>query len=203
MTESIFLLVGLAASAAAYSIYRALPMFRFGGIMLVTCPENPKPAAIKIAMWRAATGALVGRRRLKVADCSRWPPRHDCGEDCLQQIEANPEAHRVWAVASRWYQGQKCVYCQKPIQPLTLFNRKPALLGADGKTLEWDSFAPEKLPEALSECLPVCSNCHIIETLIRLHPDRVSFRSWERSGPIGEYTPQNMNEPGTTLKPGS
>ena len=62
MTDSIFLLLGLAAAlASAYSIYRALPMFRFRGTLLVTCPENLKPAAIKIAMWRAATAALAGQ----------------------------------------------------------------------------------------------------------------------------------------------
>jgi hypothetical protein len=192
MSESVFLLFGLAALAAAYSIYRVLPMFRFRGTMLVTCPENLKPAAVEIAMWRAAAGALVGRRHLELRDCSRWPHCRDCGQNCLCELEKDPEGHRVWSIASRWYQGKKCVYCQKPIQPLTQLDRH-ALLGADGETLEWDSLPPEKLPEALSGCLPVCCNCHSIETLIRLHPDWVTFRPWERSGPIGEYTPQNVN----------
>jgi hypothetical protein len=192
MTESIFVLFGLAAVAAAYSIYQVLHTFRFRGTMLVTCPENLKPAAIKIAMWRATAGALVGRRHLELRDCSRWPQRRDCGQDCRREIEGDPEGHRVWSIASRWYQGKKCVYCRKPIQPLTDIDRH-ALLSAKGETLEWDSFPPEKLPEALSASLPVCCNCHIIETLIRLHPDRVTFRSWERSGPIGEYTPKNLD----------
>lgn len=203
MIHSIFLVFGFAVPVTAYSIRRALPIFRFRGTMLVTCSDNGKPAAIKIAVWRAATEALVGRRHLELGDCSRWPPRRDCKKDCLGEIEADPGGHRVWSVASRWYQGKTCVYCQKPIPPLTHFDRKPALLGAEGRTLEWDYFPPEKLPEALSGSLPVCCNCHIIETLARLHPDRVAFRPWKRSVPTGECTSQNMKQPGTTFKPGS
>ncbi len=203
MTNSIFVVFGFAVPATAYSIHRVFPIFKFRGTMLVTCSESLKPAAIKIAMWHTAAATLVGRRRLKVADCSRWPPRRDCGEDCLRQIEADPIGHRVWSVASRWYQGKKCAYCNKLIQPLALFNRRPALLGADGKTLEWDYFPAEKLPEALSGAAAVCSNCHITETLKHLHPDRLAFRPWKRIGPIEEHNAQDANKTGTTFKPGS
>jgi hypothetical protein len=203
MTNSMFLAFGFAVPTAAYSIHRALPVFKYRGTMLVTCSENLKPAAIKIAKWRTAAAALFGRRHLEVAGCSHWPPRRDCRQDCLTQIEADPEGHRVWSVASRWYQGKKCVYCQKLIQPLTYFNRRPALLGADGKTLEWDYFPPEKLPETLSVSVAVCSDCHITETIKRLSRDRVAFRPWKRGGPIREQNPQNVNKEGRTFKPGS
>jgi hypothetical protein len=201
MTGTVYLLFGFLALATAYLIYRARPVLRFRGTMLVSCPESREPAAVKVAIWRVTAESLVGRRHIEMSDCSRWPERRDCGQGCLCEMEADPEGHRVWSVASRWYEGKKCVYCRKPIEPLSHFDRRPALLNAERKTLEWDDLPPEKLPEALSGCLPVCWSCHITETLIREHPDHVTFRTWERSGPIGEYTPKNLNEQSTTSKP--
>ena len=72
-------------------------------------------------------------------------------------------------------------------------------MDAERKTLEWDDLEPEELPVALSACLPVCWSCHITETLIREHPERLTFRPWERSGPIGEYVPKNLEEQSTTF----
>ncbi|HXJ15987.1 MAG TPA: hypothetical protein VNM68_02185 [Candidatus Polarisedimenticolia bacterium] len=200
MTGASYLLFGLLALATAYVIYRILPILRFRGTMLVTCPENRKPAAVKIAVGRAAAESLVGRPHVELGDCSRWPERRDCGQDCLCEIEADPVGHRVWSVATRWYEGKECVYCHKPIEPLSHLDQRPALVDAERKTVEWDDLPPEKLPEALAGCLPVCWNCHVAETLIREHPDLVTFRKWERSGPIGEYTPKNLHEKSTTSK---
>lgn len=201
MTGTGYLLLGFLALGAAYLIYRVLPVLKFRGTMLVTCPETLKPAAVKMAMGRAAADALRGPIHLELSDCSRWPERLDCGQDCICEIEQDPEGHRVWSVASRWYEGKKCVYCRKPIEPLSHFDRRPALLDAARKTVEWADLPPEKLPEALSGCLPVCWSCHITETLIREHPERVTFRAWERSGPLGEYTPKNLDRQDTTSKP--
>ena len=197
----VYVLFGLLALVTAYLIYRARPVARFRGTMLVTCPETREPAAVKIASWRATVEALRGRRRLELGECSRWPERRDCEQGCLCEIEADPESHRVWSIVSRWYEGKKCVYCRKPIQPLSHYDRGPALMNVGRRTVDWDDLAPEKLPEALSACLPVCWNCHIIETLIREHPERVTFRPWERSGPIGEYVPKNLHERKPTSKP--
>lgn len=200
MTGTGYFLLGLLALATAYLIYRIFPVLRFRGTMLVTCPENRKPAAVKVAIGRAAAESLVGPVHLELGDCSRWPERRDCEQGCLCEIEADPEGHRVWSVASHWYEGKKCVYCQKPIEPLSHLDRRPALLNAERKTIEWDDLPPEQLPEALSGYLPVCWSCHIIETIIREHPDRVTFREWERSGPIGEYAPKNLEEQNTASK---
>jgi hypothetical protein len=200
MPGASYLLLGLLALAAAYLIYRIVPVLKFRGTMLVTCPENRKPAAVKVATLRAAAKALLGRRQVELGDCSRWPERRDCGQDCLCEIEGDPVGHRVWSIASRWYEGKTCVYCHKPIEPLSHVDQRPALLDAQRRTIEWDDIPPDKLPEALAGCLPVCWNCHVAEKLIREHPDRVTVREWERSGPIGEYAPKNLNEQDTTSK---
>ena len=201
MSVTAYALMGLFVLVVAYAIYRLIPILKFRGTMLVTCPENLQAAAVKVGLLRTTADRLIGRRHTQLGDCSRWPERHDCAQGCVCEVEADPESHRVWNFASRWYDGKKCVYCRKPIEHLSHIDRSPALLDAKGKTIEWDHLLPEKLPEALSKYGPVCWNCHIIETLIREHPERVTFREWERSGPLGEYTPKNLNKGSSDSKP--
>jgi hypothetical protein len=194
MTGGILLLIALAAAAIAYVSYRVGQFMKYGGKMLVTCPETGKPAAVKVSLWRAIVAAVVGQRHIELSDCSRWPEREGCPQDCLCQIEADPEGHRVWQIASKWYEGKTCVYCKKPIEKFDHLDRKPALLSPEGKTFEWNTIPAEKLPEAMWGCLPVCWNCHIAETFLREHPDRVTMRPWERGGPVGEYVPKKHEE---------
>ena len=201
MASEAYVLIAVLLMATAYLMYRLHQVLEFRGEMLVTCPETQKPAAVKVATWRAAMPAIVGQRHMELNRCSRWPERHDCGQDCLCQIEADPESHRVWSIASRWYEGKRCVYCGKPIERLSHLDRRPALLDAEKKSVEWDRIPAEKLPDALGGCLPVCWNCHTIETLIREHPDRVFFRPWERGGPLGEYVPKQQDTKSNTSPP--
>jgi hypothetical protein len=196
MSHGLFLLVVMAILAIAYSLPRLLTIRAFRGTMLVTCPENRKPAAVKISMWRAILAEVLGRRHLEVCLCSRWPERRDCPQDCLCEIAEDPEGHRVWNIATKWFKGKECTRCGNPITRLGHLDRRPALLDAQNKTTEWDQLPPEKLPEALWGCKPVCWSCHIAETFMREHPDLVTYRPWERSGPLGEYTPKPKHPPG-------
>jgi hypothetical protein len=174
--------------AVAYAVPQLLKIRAFRGIMLVTCPENQKPAAVKISMWRAALAAVLDRRHLELCNCSRWPERHDCPQDCLCEIVGDPAGHRVWTVATNWFKGKECACCGNPITRLGHLDRRPALLDAEKKTTEWNTVSPEKLPEALWGSKPVCWNCHAAESFMREHPDLVTYRPWER-GPMGEYKP--------------
>ncbi len=203
MAGEMYLLVALVVMATAYLVHRVRQVLRFRGKMLVTCPETGKPAAVKIATWRATVARLrgVGRRHMELSNCSRWPERRDCLQDCICQITADPEGHRVWSIASRWYEGKKCVYCQKPIEKVSHFDRRPALLNAESKTFEWDRIPTEKLPDALAGCLPVCWSCHMTETFLREHADLVVWRPWKRSGPLGEYVPEDRDKQSTTPPP--
>jgi hypothetical protein len=193
MAREVYLLVGVLVIAAAYFVYRFNQVVRFRGKMLVTCPETGKPAAVKIATWRATVASVVGRRNLELSNCSRWPERGDCGQECLCQVIADPENHRVWAIAAKWFEGKKCAYCRKPIEKVSHLDRRPALLDAEKKTVEWDHIPAEKLPEAMWGCLPVCWSCHMTETFLREHGDRVVWRPWKRSGPLGEYVPEGQD----------
>jgi len=176
---------------AAYIVIRVVQMRQYGGKMLVTCPETGKPAAVKVDLWRAIVAAVFGRYRVRLCACSRWPERAGCAQDCLCQIESNPEAHQAWTVAAKWFAGKKCAYCGDAIPPVTHMDRMPALVNLEKKTYEWNEIPPEDLPDAFEACKPVCWNCHIAETFIRQHPDLVTFRPWKKGGPVGEYVPKH------------
>lgn len=177
-----------------YIVGQILQYRKYEGKMLVTCPETGKPAAVKVNFWRAVRAALIGRRDIELSACSRWPERADCGQECLCEIEDNPQAHQAWTIAAKWFEGKKCVYCGHAIEPMKHLDRTPALVNPEKKTYQWDQLPVEELPDAFSSCKPVCWSCHIAETFVREHPDLVTYRPWKRGGPIGEYVPEKHKD---------
>jgi hypothetical protein len=179
-----YLLIALTAIAAVIVSRRLIASthaWKFRGPMLVTCPENQNAAAVKVAALRAAVGEFVGRRRIELKDCSRWPDRQECDRSCSRQVEQNPDEHRVWNVAAKWFTGKKCVLCRKPIEPVSRLDHAPALMKMiDRSTVEWRNVPIEKLPEAFAESVPVCWSCHMTETLLRKFPGRAVVRPFHR-----------------------
>jgi len=169
--------------AVALFMFRAVPgvraYFKFRGTRLVTCPETHEPEAVNVAAGEAAMGAFINEPTLRLNQCSRWPESQNCGQDCLQQIEADPEQCLVWNIVAKWYEGKKCVFCHKPFGMLQHLDHAPALLGPDFRTTEWNGIRPEQLPSVLSTHQPVCWNCHVAETFRRLHPGLVTDRQFE------------------------
>jgi hypothetical protein len=199
MATEVYVFIALVAVAIVYVTRRVWEALRFRGKMLVTCPETHEPAAVKVNVERAAVKAMAGRLELELCDCSRWPERGGCDQDCLEQVDRDPENHCVWTIAAHWYAGKKCVYCRKSIETLSHFDRSPALLDRERETAEWDDLPAESLPGALSKDLPVCWSCHTTETFLREHPDLVIYRPWKRSGPLGEYVPQDVDPKSTRV----
>ena len=184
MTVSVLtIIIGVFVLAAGLFVLRAIPgvraYFTFRGKRLVTCPETKKPEAIDVAAGEAALGAFFNEPTVRLNQCSRWPERRDCGQDCLQQVEADPENCLVWNIVAKWYEGKSCVFCHKPIGPLHHIDHAPALLGPDFRTTEWKNVSPEQLPEIFATHQPVCWNCHITESFRRLHPELVTDRPLE------------------------
>jgi hypothetical protein len=163
--------------------FRAIPgiraYFKFRGKRLVTCPETHKAAAVDVGAGEAALGAFLKEPTLRLVECSRWPEREGCGQECLQQIEVDPQNCLVWSVVSHWYEGKSCAFCHKPIGSLHRLDHAPALLGPDSKTAEWKDIKPEQLPEIFETYRPVCWNCHVTETFRRVHPELVTDRAYE------------------------
>jgi len=177
-----------------YAIRQTVKLQGYQGKMLVTCPETGKPAAVKVATWRAILAGLVGQHHVRLCACSRWPEREGCDQDCLCQIEANPEAHKAWTIAAKWFEGKKCIYCGAEISSVKPLEHRPALLNVERETRQWDQIPTEELLEAFWASQPVCWSCHVAETFKREFPDRVTYRPWKRSGPIGEYAAQAENQ---------
>lgn len=180
---ALYIVLGLGVAVALLRVGVAVrAYFKLKGKMLVTCPETKEPAAVNVDATRAAEQSFLGEPHLRLSECSRWPERQGCGQECLSQIEAAPEDCLVRTTIARWYAGKACAYCGKPIESVDwLGGQRPALLDPDRKTVQWDQVRPEKLPVVLAKYAPVCWNCHITETFRREHPELVVERPWRKA----------------------
>jgi len=188
----ILMIVGiLLAVIVAFALAMALRSYlRYRGERVITCPETKQPAAVHIDMMKVANEAVLGKLNIRLDQCSRWPERANCGQDCLAQIKADPESCLVWTVVEEWYQGKSCAYCRKPFAEIHWHDRQPALLGPDRSVVQWNEVPPENLPQVFQNYLPVCWNCYIAEEFRRKNPERVVERTWDR-GAGGTYVPKD------------
>jgi len=162
---------------------------RYRGQRVITCPETEKPAAVHVDALKAARVVMTGKQFIRLDQCSRWPERQNCGQECLSQVHADPEGCLVWNMVAGWYRGKSCAYCQKPFGEIHWHERHPAVLSPDRVAKQWNEIPAETLPEVFQTHLPVCWNCYIAETFRRQNAERVLDRNWER-GAGGEYTPK-------------
>ncbi len=147
--------------------------FRLRGPRVVTCPQDHGQAAVDINVRKAAAGATVGTPRFALTNCSHWPERQACGQECLKEIEAAPFDCLVRTHLERWYERKTCAICRRPIGAIDWYERSPALLAADRKTLAWSDVDASRLDAILATHAPVCFDCHIAETFRRTHPELV------------------------------
>jgi hypothetical protein len=199
ISATLLVIVGLVSIAGTSIglIMATRTYLRYRGKRLVTCPETRNPAAVRVNAGRAAVDLLGGKHaRIRLDQCSHWPERERCGQECLSQIENDPEGCSVWSIAQQWYRGRACTYCRQPIEKIHWHDHRPALLSLEKKTVQWTEIPAEKLPEVLETHLPVCWSCHMAETFRREHPERIVDRPWKR-GAMGEYIadePEEMTE---------
>jgi hypothetical protein len=180
----------LMVGAIAFGLAKVLQTYaKYRGQRVVTCPETHKPAAIHVDAAKAARVAMTGKQFIRLDQCSRWPERQSCGQECLSQVHADPEGCLVWNMVAAWYRGKSCAYCQKPFGEMHWHERHPAVLTPDHVAKQWNEIPAETLPEVFQTHLPVCWNCYIAETFRRQNADKVLDRKWER-GAGGEYTPK-------------
>ncbi len=180
MVHEVYLLIALLVVLGAFSLRRIRigirHLKRYWGKMVITCPENQQTAAVEVAKTRAAMAAAIGRSDVELCSCTRWPEKQGCAQECLSQIENDPESHRLWTIASHWYAGKTCVYCKKPIAAVKHLDHQAALLNPDKTTVEWDEVPADKLPQVLEVAAPVCWGCHVTESFRRQHPEWVVER---------------------------
>jgi hypothetical protein len=174
----ILLILALAALALVILVAgRALRNFlRFRGTRVITCPETQQPAAVEVDAPHAAATATSGRPHLRLRECSRWPERRDCGQECLSQVEAAPEGCLIRSILAHWYEGKSCALCGKAFGEIHWHDHKPALLSPERELVVWRQLKPETVPAALETHRPICWDCHVLEAFRRMHPDLVVDR---------------------------
>jgi len=153
---------------------------RFRGTRIVTCPETEKSVAVNVDAMRAALSSF-DEIQLRLSDCTRWPEREDCGQECLRQIEEEPDDCLVRNMLQKWYEGKSCAVCGRALEKTEWLEHKPAVRATDGTTHLWSEFRAETIPEVMKSHTPVCWDCHIAESLRRTHPDRIVDRPWKSS----------------------
>jgi len=157
----------------------AVHLLRFRGTRIITCPDNQQYAAVEVDARHAATSAALAAPHLRLQDCSRWPEKRHCGQECLAQVEASPQDCLLRTILTRWYQGKSCAFCGKAFAQIHWHDHNPALLSPERKLLEWSQLQPETIPATLTTHRPVCWNCHLAETFRLQHPDLVVDRDPE------------------------
>ena len=95
---------------------------QYSGPRAVTCPETHQQVAVTIDAVHAASTALHGPPEFRLSDCTRWPARIRCGQECLPEALLSepytlgevhlPKAHRqiyhlpvLLAACAAWYVG--------------------------------------------------------------------------------------------------
>jgi len=144
---------------------------KYGGDRIVRCPENHRPAGVRLDAGRAAITSFGGAPHLRLHACSRWPGKAGCGQECLREIEESPADCLVRNIAARWYEGKSCASCGNPIGPVESGPSQPALFFADKRSVEWKQVPADLLLETLEAAVPVCFACHMANLLVREHPD--------------------------------
>src|SRR5437870_7714600 len=108
MTPYTLLFVAGALVIVVFGLLRSLGAYRkFRGNRIISCPENHRPAAVRVAAAKAAIQATIGTAHLQLSECSRWPGMAGCGQECLSQIQEAPKACLVSNIVSRWYEGRR------------------------------------------------------------------------------------------------
>jgi hypothetical protein len=188
MDTAVGSLIALIAIAAAllYGFRWLVRSFsRYRGSRIVTCPETKKPAIVEVDSLHASLTSTVGLPDIRLEDCSRWPIKEQCGQECLIDLDVAPERCLVSGVLMRWYRDKNCVYCRKAFPELHWVDHRPALVSPDEELLGWNEVNLDRLRNVLETYSPVCWDCYIAQKFRRDHPDLVVFRPW-RNGISGD-----------------
>ena len=152
---------------------------KYGGTQIVTCPETKSSAYVEVDVFEAALTSAVRAPDIRLQNCSRWPMKKDCGQECLLDLTVASSDCLVHGVLMKWYRGKQCAYCGVTFTELHFTDHKPALRNPAGKLLQWKQVAIADMSEVLSSYEPVCWNCYIAQSFAIEHPDLVTYRPWK------------------------
>jgi hypothetical protein len=165
MTTQVFVTLLLAIVLVVYLSLAIRAWARFRGTRVVTCPETRRPARVAVDLGHAMVSAAWERADVCIAQCSRWPERHGCDEACVPQIEESPDGTRARTIAARFFQGQRCVICQRRLEPLKRTGLQPGFMNpVTREVVAWIHVPAQELPDAIAVRRPLCPDCTLAES---------------------------------------
>jgi hypothetical protein len=170
----ITIVVALVVVVALWRILAAWRRTR--GTRLITCPETNVEEAVELDRGAAMKGAVRWQDTFRLSDCTRWPEREGCGQECLAQIENSPSGCMVSQVLRSWYENRHCALCKSEFGEINWHTHKPGLMTENGELLRWSDVPARDLHEVLEKASPVCWDCLVVESFIQKNPDKVTFR---------------------------
>jgi hypothetical protein len=76
-----------------------------------------------------------------------------------------------------FFEGKACAACGRSIQPMHAGDLRPGLLNpATHEAMAWNDIPPANLSTTLASHAPICSNCLLLETFRRQHPELIVDR---------------------------
>jgi hypothetical protein len=132
---------------------------------VVVCPETRQSAPVKVNVFERIMTFLRGCERLELKECSRWPERRDCGQECLLQVDSSPEL--LNRLLRRWYGSKECVLCHRALVEDDWRLGHYSALDAGGKFLTAAEIAVSELHMLMDTLRPVCWSCHQVEAARR------------------------------------
>jgi len=179
MTIQTLVILALAAVALTFVVWMLRGYVKQRGDRVITCPETFTPEGVRVDAGHAAVTSLMGHPELRLSDCTRWPERAGCGQECLTQIARSPHGCLVRNVVADWCAEKTCAMCQRPVGEREWMEHEPALMDVRDewhRTLALNEVPAEKLWAVLETHVPVCWNCHVTETFRREHSELVIDR---------------------------
>jgi hypothetical protein len=98
--------------------------------------------------------------------------------------KSNPHDAATTAQLKHFFEGKPCAACSRPIPPVHAFELRPGLLNATHEAIAWDDIPAANLSATLESHVPICSNCLLIETFRRRHPELVVDRHRTIENPL-------------------
>jgi hypothetical protein len=149
---------------------------KYRGRRVIVCPENNRPAGVAVDARHAAATVFGKSPELRLSECSRWPEKAGCGQECLSEMRKSGADCLVRNIIAKWYRDKVCAACGQPVGEIDWSGSRPALLVADRVSVEWDQIPADKLIGTLAAASPICFACHTTNRLVQEYPELVTHR---------------------------
>ncbi len=87
MSQPLLVILGIIAMGSLLVVVPVglATFYRYRKRKVITCPETHGLAEVRLDARRAALTTVLGKPLLKVEDCSRWPGKKGCDEECVKE----------------------------------------------------------------------------------------------------------------------